>query len=53
MVTERKVDYTDEETGRWTDMVMKINYFFSTCFSFLSDLEKRSAKLENKEDTSR
>lgn len=51
-VTERKVDYIDEDTGRWTDMVMKINYFSSTCFSFLSDLEKWSAKLENKEDTS-
>lgn len=25
-VTERKVDYIDEDTGRWTDMVMKINY---------------------------
>ena len=32
---------------------MKINNFSSTCFSFLSDLEKWSAKLENKEDTSK
>ena len=53
MVTERNIDYTDEDTGRWTDMIMKINNFSSTCFSFLSDLEKWSAKLENKEDISK
>ena len=53
VVTERNADYTDEDTGRGTDMIMKINNFSSTCFSFLSDLEKWSAKLENKEDTSK